>query len=494
METILKQLLDEFNVEQNKVVDNTLAKLMHNAKINALARDINSLKQQIIAIFQMYREKEEFKEAQLVITNANAKKHYAYSFDLAQFPNIRIQQIKNLDKVGLTFDPETSSICGVPNMALTMDLHLVFINTLEENPTEDIKTIPFIVNADPKDLWLNKPSNQNDLYAKADSDKYAGAFLDKRIVVASQRGRSHAHEGSFRDDHFYVSALPEAWSVVAVADGAGSAKFSRQGSKIATEYLVKTFDNEVLLHELNDLCLAYYTTAPAEAVPPAPKDDQPVSAATTNIVNDPIEEVVKAEMTAEECLLKVKSLIINILYKSVRDVHAKLVEFAKQEDILLKDLNTTLIFALVKKFDFGYAVLTFGVGDCPINVVIGDLQEVHLLNLLDIGEFGGGTRFITMPEIFSHSDMPLRFAINRFDDFSKLMLMTDGIYDAKFITENKLEDKETWNTFLQDLSGQNEDGAKVDFLTDEHIKDQLLTWLDFWSKGNHDDRTLAIIY
>ena len=128
METILKQLLDEFNVEQNKVVDNTLAKLMHNAKINALARDINSLKQQIIAIFQMYREKEEFKEAQLVITNANAKKHYTYSFDLAQFPNIRIQQIKNLDKVGLTFDPETSSICGVPNMALTMDLHLVFIS------------------------------------------------------------------------------------------------------------------------------------------------------------------------------------------------------------------------------------------------------------------------------------------------------------------------------------------------------------------------------
>ena len=25
-------------------------------------------------------------------------------------------------------------------------------------------------------------------------------------------------------------------------------------------------------------------------------------------------------------------------------------------------------------------------------------------------------------------------------------------------------------------------------------KDQLLAWLDFWSPGNHDDRTIAILY
>lgn len=494
METFLKQLLDEFNVEQNKVVDSTVTKLMHNAKINGLAKGIQASKQQIIAIFQMYREKEEFKECPLIITNANAKKQYEYSFELVGFPNIRILAVKNLDKVGLTFDPETLRIYGVPNMALTLDLHLVFVNILEENPTEDIKTVPFIVNADPKDLWLNKPSNQNDLYAKTDSDKYAGAFLDKRIVVASQRGRSHAHEGSFRDDHFYVSALPGSWAAVAVADGAGSAKFSRQGSKIATEYLVETFDKEVILDELSDLCSAYYTTAAAESAPPAPVDDPFFPEDTPTAEKEPSKEIISAEATSEQRLLKIKSSIINILYKSVRDVHAKLVEFAQQEGISLKDLNTTLIFALVKKFDFGYVVLTFGVGDCPINVVVGDLQDVRLLNVLDIGEFGGGTRFITMPEIFNQPNMAARFAINKFENFSKLMLMTDGIYDAKFITENKLEDREAWKIFLQDLGGQNEDMAKVDFAADERIEDQLLAWLDFWSKGNHDDRTLAIIY
>ncbi|MNY17651.1 hypothetical protein D3C86_1509790 [compost metagenome] len=72
--------------------------------------------------------------------------------------------------------------------------------------------------------------------------------------------------------------------------------------------------------------------------------------------------------------------------------------------------------------------------------------------------------------------------------------MTDGIYDPKFVTENKLEDLDTWQSFIRDLEGENEDNIKVNFIEDENIQDQLLDWMDFWSKGNHDDRTLAIIY
>ena len=53
---------------------------------------------------------------------------------------------------------------------------------------------------------------------------------------------------------------------------------------------------------------------------------------------------------------------------------------------------------------------------------------------------------------------------------------------------------ETWKNFLLDLSGENEDKAIVDFINDSEIENQLSRWMDFWSKGNHDDRTLAIIY
>ncbi len=75
------------------------------------------------------------------------------------------------------------------------------------------------------------------------------------------------------------------------------------------------------------------------------------------------------------------------------------------------------------------------------------------------------------------------------------MLMTDGIYDPKFVVEANLEKIDKWNEFLEDLKGKNEEEIKVDFDKNNlDVNEQLSTWMDFWSPGNHDDRTLAIIY
>jgi hypothetical protein len=156
-----------------------------------------------------------------------------------------------------------------------------------------------------------------------------------------------------------------------------------------------------------------------------------------------------------------------------------------------------LIFSLFKKFDFGYAVLTFGVGDCPIAVINKDKTMSTLMNWLDVGEFGGGTRFITQAEIF-HSEsnpMPTRFNFQIFPDFSYIFLMTDGIYDPKFVVEANLEKDEKWVDFLADLEGNNPEKIKVNFnYENNEIEQELSKWMDFWSTGNHDDRTLAIIY
>lgn len=161
----------------------------------------------------------------------------------------------------------------------------------------------------------------------------------------------------------------------------------------------------------------------------------------------------------------------------------------------MKDLHATLIFALVKKYDFGYAILTFGVGDCPIGLLNKDLTEIKLMNWLDVGEFGGGTRFITMPEIFQSDKFSTRFGFKLVDDFSYLMLMTDGIYDPKFVVEANLEKIDKWNEFLEDLQGKNDDNCKVDLNKENaEINNQVSTWMDFWNPGNHDDKTLAIIY
>lgn len=403
----------------------------------------------------IYKEKEEFKDAHWVLKNASAKQFYEFSFDMEDFPNIRIQDIGNLDETGLSF--ENNTISGIPVTNNMYHLDVQFYHTHDQNHIET-KKIQLFVNADPKDLWKNIPSDTNAAFYKSEEDSYKGSFSDKKIVVVSKRGRSHAHEGKFREDDFAVNILPEGWSIVSVSDGAGSAKAAREGSRLATATVNQFFNSKEILNRIeNNIHILY-----------------------------PIQ-------SSEEEQMEAKQNIINILSESVLNVYHTLEKNAAENALSVNDLHATLIFILLKKFSFGYVILSFGVGDCPINLISTDFSEVKLLNQMDVGEFGGGTRFITMKEIFNDK-MNSRFKMTCVEDFSYLVLMTDGIYDPKFTTENKLEDTESWKLLFEDLAGNNDDRTKADFINDEKIDEELLIWSDFWSRGNHDDRTLAIIY
>lgn len=403
----------------------------------------------------VYKEKEEFKDVHWVLKNAHSNKSYEFSFEMTEFPNIRILKIGNLEETGLSFDQ--NKISGTPTVNNVYHLEIEFYHIGDEKNV-DVKKVDLFVNADPKDLWKNIPSDQNDLFYKPDEVSYKGLFSDKKIVVTSKRGRSHAHEGKFREDDFAVSELPADWSMISVSDGAGSAQLAREGSRLATVSINAFFDSKEVLDEIENNVRILYTGE-----------------------------------YSQEAVSEARQNMIRLLYKGVLYTYETLGKTAVENSIVINDLNATLIFALIKKFSFGYVLLTFGVGDCPVNLINTDFSEVKLLNRMDVGEFSGGTRFITMKEIFN-DQISTRFGITCVDDFSYLLLMTDGIYDPKFNTENKLEDKESWKIFFDDLAGNNDDSAKVDFINDADIDVQLSVWTDFWSRGNHDDRTLAIIY
>lgn len=403
----------------------------------------------------IYKEKEEFKDVHWVLKNASAKQFYEFSLDMEDFPNIKIQKIGNLEETGLTFENDT--ILGTPVTNNMYHLDVQFYHIHDQDQIE-IKKIQLFVNADPKDLWKNIPSDKNAAFYKSEEDSFKGSFSDKKIVIASKRGRSHAHEGKFREDDFAVNKLPADWNIISVSDGAGSAKAAREGSRLATATINQFFNSQEIINQIENHTNRIYAS-----------------------------ESSKEERSDAE------SNIINLLSEGVLDVYHTLEKTAAENALSVNDLHATLIFTLLKKFSFGYVILSFGVGDCPINLINADFSEVKLLNQMDVGEFGGGTRFITMKEIFN-DQIASRFRMTCVDDFSYLVLMTDGIYDPKFTTENKLEDTQSWKSLFEDLAGNNDDLAKADFINDEKIDEQLLLWSDFWSRGNHDDRTLAIIY
>ena len=400
------------------------------------------------------------------LPNGTVNKKYESKIDFIKlgWNDIIYSEIKDLEDSGLEFNNEEELLFGNPIISGDLKIKLLF--RLEGEAEDSIlneKTIIIIINPDPKSLWKDIESDKTDPYWKVDNVTVSSNFLDKNIVVASKRGRSHANVGSFRDDDFAFKNINETgWSVLAVSDGAGSASLSRQGSKMSCDLVLSYFEDnftEEYLKEFDENLLNHHNK------------------------------------TDEDSSKKISHFVYDNLSKAAWFVHKELEKFAIKLERPLKDLHATLIFALVKKYEFGYAILTFGVGDCPIGLLNKDLTEIKLMNWLDVGEFGGGTRFITMPEIFQSDKFSTRFGFKLVDDFSCLMLMTDGIYDPKFVVEVNLEKIEKWNEFIDDLQGKNEDNCKVDFNKENaEIAQQLSTWMDFWNPGNHDDRTLAIIY
>ena len=399
------------------------------------------------------------------ILNATVGKPYEAKFDFKKFDwkDIVAFEFVGLEELGLHYDDKTKQITGVPTQS--GDFKIVFkfkIDGQTEDAPFNEKVIPFIVNPDPKSLWKNVESNQSDPHRKDDNVTIFSPLGDRHILASSKRGRSHANVGSFREDDFAFKELENGWSIVVVADGAGSAKLSRKGSQLACSSVMEYFTQKDSVESMAGF-------------------DELLEQYNTN--------------TGDDIQKKLNHFVYNNLGKAVFQVHKKLEAFASSEGVPLKDLNSTLIFTLFKKYPAGYALLSFGVGDCPIAVLNKEVSEVTLMNWLDVGEFGGGTRFITMPEIFKNEKFATRFGFKFIDDFSYLIMMTDGIYDPKFVVEANLPNIKKWKEFLADLAGKNEDGIKVDLRADnKEIEQQFSNWMDFWSTGNHDDRTLVIVF
>lgn len=400
------------------------------------------------------------------IPNATVGKPYeaAISFEKLSWTDLSLAEFIGLEEIGLKYDATTRQISGTPTQS--GDLKITFRFNIagepEETPPHE-RPITLVINPDPKSLWKNKPSDRDDLFWKEDNVTVSSPLGDKHIIVSSKRGRSHANNGSFRDDDFAFRHFKDTgWSVAAVSDGAGSARFSREGSRLACSTIIDYFGTHLALESFasfDQLVMAHQSGA------------------------------------GEDTQKKLNHFLYHNLGQAALTVYKKLEECAALNHADIKDFHATLIFTLLKKYDSGYAILTFGVGDCPIAVLNKEGTEVTLMNKLDVGEYGGGTRFITMQDIFQSDKFATRFGFRFTDDFSYLFMMTDGIYDPKFVVEANLEKAAQWQAFLADLNGNNEEGIKVSLKPDNaEITQQLDAWMDFWSPGNHDDRTLAIIF
>lgn len=340
---------------------------------------------------------------------------------------VRVVAVDIASKTGLTFNEQEQILCGHP---LTVGQYplVIYYQLIIENQYSTIKTChsQLVINPDPRSLWKNIPSNSQEIYAKPDSHSQTLHNAHYKILAASQRGRSHAHKGQFREDDFFI-AQGQNWQLAIVADGAGSAKYSRYGSWL-------------ICHTVGNFL--------------------------TQILSRPI------TIDRQDINLEFKS----VLGEAIRAIEGE----AEKQQTHVKDYASTVLVVLCY-FDSTqqeYVYWTVAIGDGAIALYSPHISQVTLLNTPDSGDYAGETQFLN-----DNNFMQVPISQYRTTEFCPCLLMTDGVSDAFFESDNALRNHVAWQNLWQ-------------FLQQHHALDDdknLLSCLDFWSKGNHDDRTLVAI-
>jgi serine/threonine protein phosphatase PrpC len=353
--------------------------------------------------------------------------------------------------LGLTFDPATALISGIPN---TSGEHALAVSYRFRDQADDrpplTATARLTVNPDPRSLWQTHPSDQAAPGWKPDADcALVEAGSGRRIVAASKRGRSHAHIGGFRDDDFCIVATDSSpWSVLAVADGAGSAERARIGAQLAASAGAE----RAALHLAGQLGETIVRQARAASF----------GAAVSRQLREAAYEALGGAALAA--------------VKAIEDA-------AEHASASMRDYATTLLLVGHHALDEGHLVIAFWVGDGAAALL--EPNRVQLLGVPDGGAFAGQTRFLDRSIVGDANEIMSRIHVAMADDLTGLLLMSDGISDAYFASDRELADHAAWQVLWDELAP---------LLGGARPAEDLLDWLDFWSPGNHDDRTIAVLW
>ncbi|MDA7896578.1 protein phosphatase 2C domain-containing protein, partial [bacterium] len=364
--------------------------------------------------------------------------------------------LAGLDETGISLREDEDTLVGTPalvdneprNIEVTLFYHLT--SQPRAKPFQHV--LRFNINPNPRKLWKDLPSNPTAPFWKLDQDcSRISEPGEGELIGASLRGRGHAHDGKCRDDDYFIKYFHQSgWWVSIVADGAGSAKYSREGARIACTEGGKLFEKS--LHHLE--------------------------------VDSFSKAMVGLSSESDDARAKISKILGNIFTREISyEVFRMIHDQAKLSDHRIKDFHTTFLISAWKQTPSGWFIGAFAIGDGGMAVTHGD--EVTPLSKGDEGEFSGETVFLTSQDVWKDSEaLRNRVKFGLFSDVKGIYAMTDGITDSKFETDHNFSQPSKWTEFVSDLDAE--------IGTSDNRHELLLEWMEFWSLGNHDDRTMTI--
>lgn len=227
-----------------------------------------------------------------------------------------------------------------------------------------------------------------------------------RIIAARVRGKKHKHEGTNCDDWYAVSGWNNV-TCIAVADGAGSKKYSRIGAKASCEKAVA-----VLKEKTEEL----FTAEPA----------------LIEVVELPVNDAQFLQLCSRLAYI-VQTAAISAREK-VQEAHRMRLSEPAFSESKCDDFSSTLLLALIVPAGNEKLVITCQIGDGLIAILdrkSGYDNAVKIMGNPDSGEFSGETEFLTSSKMQTLEALQSRTKISK-GNADLMLMMSDGVADDYF--------------------------------------------------------------
>jgi len=274
----------------------------------------------------------------------------------------------------------------------------------------------------------------------------SNGFGHWKVVGATRRGKMHANEGSHREDAFKF-AICDDYAILCLADGAGSQKFSRLGSHVSCESVVGHCEQS-LRRDLDSL---------------ETKD-----------------------------LGEVKAVLTSMVIRAVQGACEELRQMANKAGCREQDFRTTLLLAILVLTKRGKFLAISQIGDGAVCLLKADGTVCQICQA-DSGEFSGQvTCFVPDSNAVVKAS-----EVHHLDatDIQCVLLCSDGVDDPFYPL--KMSGVALFRQLylgVQESIPEFRQAPQNPILSDQSPSAALLKWLEFWKRGENDDRTVVVMY
>ena len=362
------------------------------------------------------------------LPNANLEQTYRVNFNDI-FKDIEIENVIGHDTLGLSYNNHTKILSGVPNQKGRFMLKIRYrskglggskLLLLSRNVILKVDSAVQITWNDiptPRNIRFYKPdvfSSVKTLYVNESQTSSKTSFM------CSIRGRLHANNGLPRNSDCAIENL-YGWVLIAMSDGSDKAEFSREGSRLAVNAILKSLLTSI---------------------------DRSGSS-IDNVVHElaALEQNSKNQIMRNGKRLPLERMICDAFKNAYSEVSIQ----ANFADLTADLVDTNLGIWLIKRFDFGWFVLSASVGRF-VSAICTSNYDILPLGFNDYGDYIFRDGTIMEPRYVEEKEIRRRIDYKIVDSLVMVMMMNRALSREIFSSMTSIRGEDRWTEWLADLA------------------------------------------